>query len=146
MGVTHADAIHRLIAKISLFESADDDNDVESGNDISVLPLNIRSVANPYASSFSNGTINVSSATATRSIANTATATSTMNHNHKKSTRKKVMNPSPRKQLKTNYARVSSSSSRSKSASNNNNIHIGRKRSIEDIESNTSAEMDAKIT
>lgn len=147
--VTHAEAIHRLISKISLFESADDDDDGESGNDINVLPLNIPKVVNPFSSSLSTGTINLSSsAVATRSTANTTTTTSTMSHN-KKNTRKKVMNPSPRKQLKVNYARVSSSSSsRSKNtpAANGNNIHIGRKRSIEDIDSSTSAEMDAKIT
>merc|ERR1712224_113530 len=138
---------------MSLFESADDDEDDEPGNELNTLPFNIPKVANRLPSSLSTDTNNVStSSTATHSTTNTSTTktktSTTMNHNNRKNTRKKVTNPSPRKQLKTNYARVSSSS-RSKNApaanGSNNNIHIGRKRSIEDIDSNTSAELDAKI-
>jgi len=134
---TRSEAIQRLISKISLdnilYESGEDDSDDEQNE---ILPLKIPKVSRVPSSS----SINVSSSsTTTPNTTNHSTTSSRKNARSKKN-----ISPSPRKQLKTNHIRNKGNNNNSNS-NNSNTILVGRKRSIEDMDSTKqNAEVDAK--
>jgi len=186
--VTGAEAIHRLISKISLdnilYESEEDDLDDDDVDDddckdddvmiqhdelttsesaLPIIKLNVEqkekdsfptlnknknnnssipskvevtrrvsSSPTPSPSSSSGGTINVNTASST------STSTISNGNNNRKSARnKKLTSPSPRKRVRsknpTNNNNTNNNTNNNNNNNNNNTILIGRKRSIEDI-------------
>lgn len=127
--ISPTEAILRLTSKLSLdkilYESGEDDSDDDGQNEI--LPLKIPK--------FSRVTSSTSTSTSSSLTSNTSDRPT--NSISRKNTRsKKVTSPSPRKQLL-----------KAKNSSNNNSntILVGRKRSIDDMDSTKqNAEVDAK--
>ena len=116
--ITPAEAIQRLIGKISLdnilYESGEDDSDEDEEGKNEIISLKIPKISRVQSSS----SVKISSSSST-STSNTTTSTN--HHSSRKNTRgKKNTNPSPRNQLKANHIKL-----------------VGRKRSIEDMDSNT---------
>mmetsp|Transcript_3600 Transcript_3600/g.7871 ORF Transcript_3600/g.7871 Transcript_3600/m.7871 type:complete len:265 (-) Transcript_3600:394-1188(-) len=116
--ITPAEAIQRLIGKISLdnilYESGEDDSDEDEEEKNEIISLKIPKISRVQSSS----SVKISSSSST-STSNTTTSTN--HHSSRKNTRgKKNTNPSPRNQLKANHIKL-----------------VGRKRSIEDMDSNT---------
>lgn len=114
--ISPSEAIQRLTSKLSLdnilYESGEDDSDDDGQNE--VLPLKIPKFRRVSSSS----SLNVSSISTSN---NSISRKNTRNN-------KKTSITSPRKQLKTNRNKTSNNS-------NSNNILVGRKRSIEDMDS-----------
>lgn len=116
--ISPSEAIHRLTSKLSLdnilYESGEDYSDDDGHNEI--LPLKIPKFRRVSSSS----SINVSSSTSTP---NTGISRKNSRNNKKNSI------ISPRKQAKNNRSKTSINNSSS------NNILVGRKRSMEDMDS-----------
>lgn len=126
--ITPVEAIQRLTSKISLdnilYESGEDDSDDDAQSEI--LPLKIPNISRVASSS----SINVSSTTTPIS------QSTTINNSRKHARGKKSTSQSPRKQLKaTNHIRSKVNNNNSNGSSAGNTILVGRKRSIEDMDS-----------
>jgi len=127
------EAIQRLTSKISLdnilYESGEDNSDDDDNGQNEIKPLNIPKFSRVSSSSSMK---NLSSSTTT-----TTNSTTTNNTTNSRKRNKKNTSPSPRKQLKINHGR--NKVNNSNNINNNNNssstIHVGRKRSIEDLDS-----------
>lgn len=132
--MTPTEAIQRLTSRLSLdnilYESGEDDSDDDGQNEI--IPLKIPKVSRVPSSS----SINLSSSSSTTSSTNTTTLSTSSSRKHARS--KKNSAPSPRKQMKSNLIR-------STSGNTSNTIIVGRKRSIEEIDSSKqSSEVETK--
>jgi len=131
------EALQRLTSRLSLdnilYESGEDDSDDDGQNEI--LPLKIPTVSRVPSSA----SINRSSSSSTASSTNTTTTTTHSTSSSRKHARsKKNTSASPRKQMK---ARNNSGSN----SNTSNTIIVGRKRSIEEIDSTSkTSEVETK--
>lgn len=135
--ITPTEAIERLTSRLSLdnilYESGEDDSDDDDAQN-EIVRLKIPTVNRVSSSS----SINLSSSSSTSLTTNTTTHSNSTSI--RKNARSKRNNPpSPRKQMKANHIRNNSTNT-------SNTILVGRKRSIEDMDStkqNTEVESKA---
>lgn len=135
--ITPTEAIERLTSRLSLdnilYESGEDDSDDDDAQN-EILRLKIPTVNRVSSSS----SINLSSSSSTTSTTNTTTHSNSTS-SRKNARSKRNNSPSPRKQMKANHIRNSGTNT-------SNTILVGRKRSIEDMDStkqNTEVESKA---
>ncbi len=131
--MTPTEAIQRLTSRLSLdnilYESGEDDSDDDGQNEI--LPLNIPKISRVSSSA----SINLSSSSSSTSSTNTTTHSTSSSRKHARS---KKTSPSKSKQMKANLIRTNSNNA-------TNTIIVGRKRSIEEIDSSKqSSEVETK--
>lgn len=129
--MTPTEAIQRLTSRLSLdnilYESGEDDSDDDGQNEI--LPLKIPKISRVSSSA----SINLSSSSS--STTNTTTHSTSSSRKHARS---KKTSPSKSKQIKANLIRTNSNNA-------TNTIIVGRKRSIEEIDSSKqSSEVETK--
>jgi hypothetical protein len=132
--VTPLEAIHRLTLKLSLdsilYESGEDDSDDDGQNEIQLPTFKIPKVSRVPSST----SVNISSSSSTTS-SNTTNHSTTSNTN---SSRKNARGKSPRKRTKAN-------SNNNNNTNNGNSILVGRKRTIEDMDNNSTTKQNSEV-
>jgi len=137
--VTSLEAIHRLTLKLSLdnilYESGEDDSDDDGQNEIQLPTFKIPKVSRVPSST----SVNISSSSSTTS-SNTTNHSTTSNTNN---SRKNARGKSPRKRTKANNN--NNNNNNNSNTNSGNSILVGRKRSIEDMDNNSTTKQNSDI-